>query len=106
MRYCMNLYLKGYEKYDKSKLIVHLLLHRSRLFNFDLLYVLIPLEVKGYTVPNLKALRYGIYEARGLSCGSTSTICQGIMKSGNLLNQQGFVKTQSLRTEKMKNESL
>ena len=49
-------------------------------------------------MPHLKALRYGIYETRGLSCGSTSSICQGILKSGNLLQKLVFVKTLSLRT--------
>ena len=34
----------------------------------------------------------------GLSCGSTSSICQGVLKSENLLHKRGFVKTQSLRT--------
>ena len=61
------------------------------------------LEAQGHTVPHLKALRYGIYEKRGLSCGSTSSICQGILKNGNLLHKWGFVKTQSLRTVKARN---
>ena len=34
----MTLYLKGYQKYDRSKLKVQLLLSKFRLFNFDLLY--------------------------------------------------------------------
>ena len=59
---------------------------------------MIPLEVQGHTVPHLKALRYGIYETRDFSCGSTSSICQCILKSGNLLHKWGFVKTQSLLT--------
>ena len=63
-----------------------------------------PLEIKGHTAPHLKALRYGIYEKRGLSCGSTSSICQGILKNGNLLHKWGFVKTQSLRTVSPKAE--
>ena len=37
MRYCMTLYLKGHQKYDRSKLKVQLLLSKFRLFNFDLL---------------------------------------------------------------------
>ena len=52
---------------------------------------LIPLEVQCHTVPYLKALRFGIYEIRGLSCGSTSSICQDFLKSDNLLYKQGFV---------------
>ena len=54
----------------------------------------------GHTVPNWKALRYGKDESRGISCGSTSSICQDILKSDNLLHKQGFVKTQSLHTVK------
>ena len=66
---------------------------------FQLWFVvfLIPLEVQGHTIPHLKALRYGIYETRGFSCGSTSSICQGILKSGNLLHKWCVVKTKSLR---------
>ena len=46
----------------------------------------------------LIVLRYGIHETRGLSSGSTLSICNGTLKSGNLLYKLGFVKTQSLRT--------
>ena len=49
-------------------------------------------------MPHLKALNYGKDESKELSCGSTSSICQGILKSDNLLHKPGFVKTQSLRT--------
>ena len=56
------------------------------------------LEVQGHTVPHLKALRYGIYETRGLSCGSTSSICKCTLKSGNLPFKRGFVRTLLLRT--------
>ena len=57
---------------------------------------MIPFEVHGCKVPRLKALKYGKYETRWLSCGSTSSICQEVLKSGNLLHKQGFVETQSL----------
>ena len=50
-----------------------------------------PFKVQGNTIPHLKDLRYGKYEKRGLSFGSTSSICQGILKSDNLLHKQGFV---------------
>ena len=68
--------------------------------NFQLWPVvfLIPLEVYGHTVPHWKALRYGKNGSRELSCGSTSSICQGILKSDNLLHKRAFVKTQSLHT--------
>ena len=61
--------------------------------NFQLWIVifLILLEVQGHTVPYRKSLKYGIYERRGLSCGSTSSICQDFLKSDNLLHKQGFV---------------
>ena len=38
MRYCMTLYLKGHQKYYRSKLKLQLLLSKFRLFNFDLSY--------------------------------------------------------------------
>ena len=59
-----------------------------------------PLEVQGYTAPHWKALRYGKDGSSELSFGSTSSVCQGILKSDNLLLKQGFVKTQSLRIVK------
>ena len=61
-------------------------------------HILTTLEVYGQTVPHWKALRNGKDGSRELSCGSTSSICQGILKSHNLLHKQGFVKTQSLHT--------
>ena len=42
----MTLYLKGHQKYDRSKLKVQLLLSKFRLFNFDLSYHLYPLRYK------------------------------------------------------------
>ena len=42
----MTLYLKGHQKYNRSKLKVQLLLSKFRLFNFDLLYLLYPLRYK------------------------------------------------------------
>ena len=50
-------------------------------------------------MPNWKALIYGKwYEPREQSCGSNLNICQAVLKSDNLLNKRGFVKTQLLRT--------
>ena len=46
MRYCVTLYLKGYEKYDRSKLKAQLLLSKFRPFNFELLYLLYLLRYK------------------------------------------------------------
>ena len=53
--------------------------------------MLMPFEVQSHTVPNSKALSNGKYEPRGLYCGSTLNICQGVLRSGNLLYTQGFV---------------
>ena len=50
-----------------------------------------PHEIQGHTVPHLKALRYGIYEGKGLSCGRTLRISQNVMKSDNLQHKRGFV---------------
>ena len=49
------------------------------------------LEVQGHTVPFWKALEYDRYQARVLCCCSTSSICQDVLKSTGLLNEQGFV---------------
>ena len=78
MRYCMTLYLKGYKKYERSKLKIQLLLSKFRFFNFDLSYFWYP-------------LRYRVIQY-------LSSISQGILKIDNLLHKRGFVKTQSLRT--------
>ena len=50
------------------------------------------------TVPHWKALRYGKDGTRGLSCGSTSNICQDVLKSANLLHKQCFVDSQTQTT--------
>ena len=42
----MILYLKGYQKYKRSKLKVLLLLSEFRSFNFDLLYFLSPFSYR------------------------------------------------------------
>ena len=42
----MSLYLKEYQKYDRSKLKVQLLLSKFRLFNFDLLHFWLPLRYR------------------------------------------------------------
>ena len=40
---------------------------------------------------HLEAFRHGKYETKGLSCSITSSICQDVLKSDNLLHKQGFV---------------
>ena len=50
-----------------------------------------PLGVQGNTVPQWKALRFGNYEIKWLSCCSPLSISQDALKSGNLLHKQGFV---------------
>ena len=51
----MTIYLKGYQKYNRLKLKVQLLLSKFRLFNFDLSYLLYPLRyrVKQYLIRKL-----------------------------------------------------
>ena len=59
---------------------------------------LLPIKVQSHTVPHLKALRYGKEASRGLCCGSTFNIIQGILNIEDLLHKQGLVETQLLRT--------
>ena len=56
------------------------------------------LEEKGHTVPHWKALSIGKYDPRRLNCGSTLNICQDVLKSANLLQQQGFDDSESSLT--------
>ena len=42
------------------------------------------------TVNHWKALSSDKVESRLLSCGSTLNICQGVLKSANLLHKSGF----------------
>ena len=56
---------------------------------------MITLEVQVQTVPHLKALKYGKDGSGGLSCGSTSNICQDVLKSNNLLHKTGIVNSRS-----------
>ena len=57
-----------------------------------------PLEVQHHKVPHLKALRYDEYETRGVSFGSNLSICQDVLKNGNLLHKQGFFDFQTINT--------
>ena len=41
--------------------------------------------------PYWRALRYGKFQARGLSCTSTFSICQDFLKSVNFMHKWGFV---------------
>ena len=52
---------------------------------------MIPLELQGHKVPHLKALRCGKDQSRELGYDSTLSICQDVLKSGNLLHKLGFV---------------
>ena len=87
MRYCMTLSRKGYQKYDSSKLKVQLLLSKYRLWSV--------ISV--------------IDGPRRLSCGSTSSICQDILKSDNLMHKRRFPfliwkdHNQNYRTEEKQN---
>ena len=61
---------------------------------------MIPLKKQGHRVPHLKALRYGIYETRGLNCDSTFSIFQDVLKIANLLQstKMGLVDSQMVGT--------
>ena len=52
-----------------------------------------PYEIQGHTVPHWKVLKYGKYEPKGPSCGTTFNICQDVLKSDNLLHHKlkGFI---------------
>ena len=69
------------------------LLNKSWTINFDLSYFWYPLSYRviQYLIWKLSDM---IKMSRGLSCGSTSRICQGILKSDILLHKQGFVDSQ------------
>ena len=41
-------------------------------------------------MPHCKALRYGKYEPRGISCGSIFDICPDVLKRANLFHEKGF----------------
>ena len=59
---------------------------------------MVPLEVQDHKVPHLKALRWGKFESKEVSCGSTFIICPSALKSANLLHEQGFVDSQMVAT--------
>ena len=89
MRYGMTLYLNqgvsniGQVKVERSTFV------SLSIFNFDMPYLWYPLSYS-HTVTHCEGLRYGKDESRELSCGCTSSICQDVMKSDNLLHTQGF----------------
>ena len=90
MRHFMNLYLKGYQKFNKSKLKLKLLLGKYKSVQLWTVLFLIPLEVQGHTVPHWKGLITVKYEPRGLKCGRTLNICQAFLKGTNLLHKRGL----------------
>ena len=55
--------------------------------------------MQGHKVPHWKAFRNSKDDSRGQSCGSTLNILQDILKSGNLLQEMGFVDSQFGTTE-------
>ena len=63
VRYYMTVIIKGYQKYDNSKLKVQFLCSKFRRFNFELSYFWYPLNVR---VSHWKGLTRGKYEPRGL----------------------------------------
>ena len=88
----MSLYLKEYQKYNRSKSKCLNSVNKSRTFKFDLSYFWLPFI--NHTVLLWKALRYGKVNSRGLSCGRALNIHLYIWKSGNLLHKRGSVDSQ------------
>ena len=55
---------------------------------------------KGSWRTSFESTKYGTYDRRGLSCGSTFSFYQDYLKSNNLLQKRGFV--DSLRFKRLK----
>ena len=74
MKYCMTLYLKRYQKYDRSKLKNLLLLSEFRSFNFDILYIWSPFRYKviQYLIGKLLDMVQMIQEGKVVAALSTS----------------------------------
>ena len=60
--------------------------------------VLDTLSGRGSCSTSFEALRYGICERKGLSCGSTSSISQDVLKRDTLQHKWGFVDSLSQTT--------
>ena len=56
------------------------------------------MTLKVYTVAHWKTLIHGRDGSRGLSCGSTFSICQDALKIDTLLHKWGFVDSQMKTT--------
>ena len=71
------------------KLKVQILSSKFINFNFDSVY-LIALEVQGQTILHCKDLEYTKYEPIGQRCANIPRSCHEVLKSGGILNKQGF----------------
>ena len=71
------------------KLKVQILSSKFINFNFDSMY-LIALEVQGQTILHCKDLEYTKYEPIGQRCANIPRSCHEVLKSGDILNKQGF----------------
>ena len=70
----MTLYLKGYQKYDRSKLKILLLSSEFRSFNFDLSYFSSPFRYRviQYLIVKLSDMVKMIQEGKVVAAPSTS----------------------------------
>ena len=73
----MTLYLKGHQKYNRSKLKVLDLLNRNRTFNFDQLYFWCPLRYRviQYLVWKLSLIVKLNFESLGMATSLDSVTC-------------------------------
>ena len=86
----MTLYLKGHEKYNRSKLKVLDLLNKNRTFNFDQLYFWCPLRYRVIQYLIWKLLWNGKMESWRLGCGNISIFCYMLFKNLIVVLKMGF----------------
>ena len=98
MRYCMTLYLKGYQKYNRSKLKSLDLLYKSWSFNFDLTYFWYPLRYKviPYLVEKLSDMVKKAQE--GLLVSAFLSSDMDVLNNANLQHKWGLIDSQMVNT--------
>ena len=87
----MTFYLKRDQIYQKSKLKLHkrlLLLSKTESLDLQVVAVLMSLEIKGHTIPHLKALTRSIEHLGVQGRGSTFKQCYTVLKSTILLHKK------------------
>ena len=90
----MTLYLKGYQKYDRSKSKSLNLLNKSWTFDFEFMYFWYPLRYKviQYLIGKLS-------DMVKIGMGSTSSNCEDILKSDSLLHLANCASTGGLAAD-------